>query len=115
MSIVYGHDISQTDDPFIEVAEKASMMRGILLTPGKFPISQLPFARYFPSWAPGCGFKQIAHLSREYTKEAQAKPFNFAMEQKVRWGRVVEDGTDNFIVAQRQRHIFSGRSGRSTP
>lgn len=83
MSTMYGHDIEQTNDPFIEVAEKASSMRGILLAPGKFPVSQLPFARYFPSWAPGCGFKRIAHLSREYTEEAQARPFNFAMKQKV--------------------------------
>ncbi|KAE9396710.1 cytochrome P450 [Gymnopus androsaceus JB14] len=83
MSTMYGHDIEQTNDPFIEVAEKASSMRGILLAPGKFPVSQLPFARYFPSWAPGCGFKQIAHLSREYTEEAQTRPFNFAMKQKM--------------------------------
>ncbi|KAE9394679.1 cytochrome P450 [Gymnopus androsaceus JB14] len=72
MTTLYGYDIAKTDDPFVEVAEKAMRLRAIFLIPGSFPISELPFAKYLPSWAPGC----------EYTKELQDRPFKFAMEQK---------------------------------
>jgi hypothetical protein len=81
MSTIYGHDKLQKNDPFIETAEKVSQMRGLFLIPGKFPVSNFPLARHFPSWLPGCDFQRMAKLCRGYTRATQDEPFKFALEQ----------------------------------
>ena len=83
MSIVYGIDIKESEDPYISVAEGAVSglaEAGIL---GTFWVDFFPILKYVPSWFPGAGFqKKAVHWKVLLTTMAE-KPFGYAKEQLV--------------------------------
>ncbi|KAF5385610.1 hypothetical protein D9757_006785 [Collybiopsis confluens] len=79
---LYGLDVEARDP----LARKTlAMLEDLSLTqlPGAFPLlARFPWLRFFPSWFPGCDFKQFAqHLRKEVTETASI-PFDLAVNNR---------------------------------
>jgi hypothetical protein len=65
LSIAYGLDIEQKDDPYIQTSEEAVHALAVAAIPGTFLVDIFPFLKYVPEWMPGAGFKKKA---KEWSK-----------------------------------------------
>ncbi|KAF9466030.1 cytochrome P450 [Collybia nuda] len=80
MDICYGIKVSETNDPYISIAEEA--LDGITQAgiPGQFLVDLLPILKYVPSWMPGAGFKRKAAYWKQINIEMAEKPFQHVKE-----------------------------------
>lgn len=75
IAIAYGIDVQSSDDPYIELAEKAISGMVQAAVPGTFLVDTFPFLKYVPEWFPGAGFKKKAKQWRKYTMDMVEIPF----------------------------------------
>ncbi|TFY76981.1 hypothetical protein EWM64_g7032 [Hericium alpestre] len=80
MSLTYGYDVKETDDPFILLADRVNKFTLEPLLPGAFLVNTLPFLKQFPEWLPGMGFKRHARYVFELGQEMINSPFEFVKE-----------------------------------
>ncbi|KAF9458364.1 cytochrome P450 [Collybia nuda] len=80
MDITYGIKVSDSDDPYLTIAEEALHGMSQAGVPGRFLIDVLPILKYVPSWMPGAGFKRQAARWGELTTEMVQGPFNHVKE-----------------------------------
>lgn len=71
LSSTHGIDVQIEDDPFMEVARRATHAISIAGAPGAFLVDVLPWLKHVPEWLPGAGFKKFA---REASKVVTAAP-----------------------------------------
>ncbi|KAK0439110.1 cytochrome P450 [Armillaria borealis] len=69
LRIIYGYEMQEETDQFLELVDRASEYFALATTPGKFLANSIPMIRHIPDWFPGAGFKQI-------TKEWRATIFD---------------------------------------
>ncbi|KAK0231788.1 cytochrome P450 [Armillaria nabsnona] len=60
LRIIYGYEIQEENDLFLELVDRASYYFALATTPGKFLANSIPMIRHIPDWFPGAGFKQVA-------------------------------------------------------
>ncbi|SJL15059.1 related to cytochrome P450 CYP2 subfamily [Armillaria ostoyae] len=60
LRIIYGYEMQEETDQFLELVDRASEYFALATTPGKFLVNSIPMIRHIPDWFPGAGFKQIA-------------------------------------------------------
>ena len=84
MSIAYGIDIKESEDPYISVAEEAVSQISQAGVPGTFWVDFFPILKYVPSWFPGAGFQKIAARARVLATSMTEQPFRYVKEQLVR-------------------------------
>ncbi|PBK88008.1 cytochrome P450 [Armillaria gallica] len=58
LRIIYGYEIQEENDLFLELVDRSSHCFALAMTPGKFLANSIPIIRHIPDWFPG--FKQIA-------------------------------------------------------
>ncbi|KAI0061733.1 cytochrome P450 [Artomyces pyxidatus] len=80
MSIVYGYDVKDHNDRFIQIADASNRIGAEANTPGAFLVNDLPFLRYLPGWLPGMRFKAVAQQSKNIAREMIENPFDFVKE-----------------------------------
>ncbi|KAI0058422.1 cytochrome P450 [Artomyces pyxidatus] len=80
MSVAYGYDVKENDDPFVETGREFVRMIQETALPGALLVNDLPFLRNLPDWFPGTGFKQLAKLSRKLGEEVVAGPLGFVKD-----------------------------------
>ncbi|KAJ7190544.1 cytochrome P450 [Mycena pura] len=80
MSAAYGIDVS-SDDPYVELAEKAVDGLMTAVPPGRFLVDSIPLLRYVPAWFPGAGFQRQAREWRRLALEMREKAFVVAKQQ----------------------------------
>ena len=83
MSIAYGIDIKDSEDPYILVAEEAVSQVAEAGVPGAFWVDFFPILKYVPSWFPGAGFQKIAARARVMATSMAEEPFRYVKEQLV--------------------------------
>ncbi|RXW25050.1 hypothetical protein EST38_g777 [Candolleomyces aberdarensis] len=60
LSVAYGIQIQQENDPYVELAEGANHGAIIAVVPGAFLVDAIPVLKYVPAWFPGASFKRKA-------------------------------------------------------
>nr|BED43019.1 cytochrome P450 monooxygenase [Trametes versicolor] len=60
MDVVYGITVTERDDPYVSLAQKATIIFSSIVVPGQYLVEVLPFLKHVPSWLPGAGFKRQA-------------------------------------------------------
>ncbi|KAF7369664.1 Cytochrome P450 [Mycena venus] len=76
MDIAYGIKVLPSDDPYIQLAEKAMHDLSNASIPGAFLVDTFPAMKYMPSWLPGASFKHKANEWRKVVREVLEKPFH---------------------------------------
>jgi hypothetical protein len=71
LAAAYGIDVQPSNDPFVEIAEKAIRAFSIGGRPGAYLVDSIPILKYVPSFLPGAGFKRLA---MELRKDVDAMP-----------------------------------------
>ncbi|KLO06514.1 CyP450 monooxygenase [Schizopora paradoxa] len=96
MLTTYGHEVLQTNDPFISLAEEGVIYAGESAVPGRFLVDIIPWLKYVPSWFPGAEFKKIARRGRKLSHDMRYVPYEDSKE-KILKGEMRPSLTQNLI------------------
>ncbi|KAI0061732.1 cytochrome P450 [Artomyces pyxidatus] len=80
MLIVYGYDVQDKNDRYVDMAETANRIGSEANTPGAFLVNDFPFLRHLPGWLPGMRFKAIVQEAKGVAREMIKSPFSFVKE-----------------------------------
>jgi len=81
MSIIYGYNVREKDDPFVSLVDEAiRYVSGAIVYSGSEILNNIPFLSYIPSWVP---FKQYLAKTRELSFEVCSRPFGQTKEEWV--------------------------------
>jgi len=83
MSVAYGINIKESDDPYIATAEIALEGLAEAGIPGNFWVDIFPILKHVPAWFPAAGFKRKAAYWREVNKDIRKKPFMHVKSEMV--------------------------------
>ncbi|KAF9008812.1 cytochrome P450 [Cyathus striatus] len=83
LRISHGYETKEHEDPFIELANKATAQFAMSTAPGGFLVDVIPFLRHVPQWLPGAGFRRKADTWATTLMEMVEKPHIFVKEQMV--------------------------------
>ncbi|KAJ7243050.1 cytochrome P450 [Mycena rebaudengoi] len=83
LSTAYGIDILESDDPYVEISEKALHAMACAGNSGSYLVDSLPFLKYAPDFLPGAGFKIQAKEWRKSVSAMPVLPFRFAKNSVV--------------------------------
>ena len=96
LSLAYGLQIQQTEDPFIELAETAAKTISAAASFGAFFVDVIPILKYVPEFVPGAGFQKKARIWRKIQEDFREVPYSSSIKAMVCY---------IFFM-----HIFRGRS-----
>ncbi|EJD46785.1 cytochrome P450 [Auricularia subglabra TFB-10046 SS5] len=81
VSSVYGIRVADENDPYVEIAEKAMGVAGLVLLPGGNQMDAFPFLRFVPEWVPILGYwTRLARETRKYPTDLLEVPFERTKE-----------------------------------
>lgn len=83
LSLAYGLQIQHTDDPFIELAEKAAKSISAAASFGAFFVDVIPILKYVPGFVPGAGFQKKAQIWRKIQEDFREIPYSSSIEAMV--------------------------------
>ena len=83
MSISYGIDVKESNDPYISIAEEALSGVAEAGVFGAFLVDIFPLLKYVPSWVPGAGFQKKAAHWKAVNMTMGGKPFHYVKEELV--------------------------------
>jgi hypothetical protein len=83
MSMTYGIQIKETNDPFINLAEAAMKSASEAMIPGAFLVDVIPILKYVPEFMPGAGFQKQARIWRKLQEEFRERPYLASIEAMV--------------------------------
>ncbi|PBK93436.1 cytochrome P450 [Armillaria gallica] len=81
LRIIYGYEIQEEEDLFVELAEKAMYQFSLSVTSGRFLVNLIPSLRYIPDWFPGAEFKRIAKSWASTRSDMVEKPYEYVKQQ----------------------------------
>ncbi|KAG1781057.1 cytochrome P450 [Suillus placidus] len=81
LRISHGYEVKENNDPFIDLAHRATDQFSRSTAPGAFIVDIVPFLANVPEWFPGAGFKRLAREWRQSTDEMVDVPYKFVKEQ----------------------------------
>ncbi|KAK7037474.1 hypothetical protein VNI00_010966 [Paramarasmius palmivorus] len=81
MGIVYGHEVTSSDDYFLDLAEKANETLLTVSMSSATIVNMFPFMRHLPGWLPGCGFQRMAREARGRISDIVEKPYSLVIDQ----------------------------------
>ena len=102
MRVTYGIEIKETNDIYIDAAEKAMNTMIETAVPGAFLVDLIPWLKYIPEWFPGAGFQKKAREWRKLQEEVHGLAFT-AMAP-LSWFTPIEQGGFSFP----ERYIAAG-------
>ncbi|KAJ7572295.1 cytochrome P450 [Mycena floridula] len=94
LSLAYGIDVKQTDDPYLRISESSLQAMAAAGNPGSFMVDSLPWLKYVPSWVPGAGFQTKAKVWRESVSTMPKVTLDFVK-------KAMMDGTAKSSIASR--------------
>ncbi|KAL0569128.1 hypothetical protein V5O48_012841 [Marasmius crinis-equi] len=77
LTVVYGYDISTTNDYFVDIAEKAVGTLSLLVTPAAAIVNIFPVLRRLPLWFPIFEFQRSAAVSRKLVDQMFEVPYQY--------------------------------------
>jgi cytochrome P450 len=81
LRISHGYELQGDNDPFVDLADKATEQFSLSTAPGAFLVDFMPFLKYVPAWVPGAGFQRIAKAWSDTLNEMVDMPYNFVKQQ----------------------------------
>lgn len=84
LRISHGYELQGDHDPFVELADKATVQFSLSTAPGAFLVDFMPFLKYIPAWVPGAGFQRIAKEWSDTLNNMVDMPYNFTKQQMVK-------------------------------
>ena len=75
ISITYGLDIKETDDPNVRLSERAVESVLDVTGSGTYIVDILPVLRHVPSWFPGAAFQKQATAFRKIQEDFRRLPY----------------------------------------
>ncbi|KAL4264130.1 cytochrome P450 family protein [Pleurotus pulmonarius] len=84
LDVSYAIDVSEKDDPYVVIAEKALEGFNRASLHGAFLTEVMPILKYIPAWIPGAGFQKKAKEWKHYTKKMVSEPFLVVKERAAR-------------------------------
>ncbi|KAI0064827.1 cytochrome P450 [Artomyces pyxidatus] len=93
MSLVYGYDVKDRDDPYVKDALDANTLGQAAILPGATIVNSLPFLRHFPEWLPGMGFHALARECERLGHKIVHRPFEFVKDS-------IRNGTVRLSITQ---------------
>jgi len=81
LQITHGHEVNDSNDPLVQLAELVNAQFSVTATPGKFLVDSFPFLRHVPDWLPGTGFKAFAKEARRTVERLLEEPYQEVKEQ----------------------------------
>jgi len=75
ISLAYGLDIKETDDPHVKRAETAAKSISDITGSGVYLVDILPVLRHVPSWVPGAAFQKQAKIFRKIQEDFRQLPY----------------------------------------
>ncbi|KAG6833863.1 hypothetical protein H0H87_011797 [Tephrocybe sp. NHM501043] len=83
LRISHGYEVKETNDPFVELADKATEQFSLSTAPGSFLVDVLPILRHVPVWFPGAGFQRKAKEWAATLVEMVDRPHNYVKREMV--------------------------------
>ena len=81
LRISHGYELQGHNDPFVDLANRATEQLSLSSSPGAFLVDVVPFLKYVPAWMPGAGFQRTAKEWSKTLEEMVEMPYNFTKEQ----------------------------------
>lgn len=81
MKRVYGHTVSDNNDPYVRLVEEASQSTSEAAVPGAFLVDLFPSLKHVPEWMPGAGFKTKAKEWRKLSQAMINVPYDMVKEK----------------------------------
>jgi hypothetical protein len=80
LSLSYGIQIKETDDPFINLADTAIKSISTVASYGAFLVDVIPILKYVPEFVPGAGFQKKARIWRKLQEDFKEIPYTASIE-----------------------------------
>ncbi|RPD54268.1 cytochrome P450 [Lentinus tigrinus ALCF2SS1-7] len=80
MRIVYGLEVTDNDDKYMNTAEEAIAAFNLAFIPGKYLVETFPIMRFIPKWFPGAKFKRDAAGWRDSILRMRNEPWEGASQ-----------------------------------
>ncbi|KAG2148111.1 cytochrome P450 [Suillus clintonianus] len=81
LRISHGYEVKESNDPFVDLADRAMDQFSRLTAPGAFMVDIVPSLAKVPEWLPGASFKRLAREWHETLEEMVSAPHNFVKDQ----------------------------------
>ncbi|KAK0234240.1 cytochrome P450 [Armillaria fumosa] len=81
LRIIYGYEVQEEEDLFVELAEQAMHHFSLSITSGRFLVNLIPSLRYVPDWFPGAEFKRTAKIWASTRRDLVEKPYEYVKQQ----------------------------------
>ena len=96
ISLAYGLDIKETNDPHVERAETAFKSILGITGSGIYLVDILPILRHVPSWVPGATFQKQVKVLRKIQENFRHLPYDETIRNIVRlfYQKLPDDGSD---------------------
>ncbi|KDR66540.1 hypothetical protein GALMADRAFT_259045 [Galerina marginata CBS 339.88] len=75
LAMAYGLPVQNSDDPFVNLVQRATASIGEAATPGAFLVDIIPILKYVPEFVPGAGFKKKARIWRKLQEDMLEVPY----------------------------------------
>ena len=85
LSLAYGLQIQETNDPFIELVETAAKSISAAASFGSFFVDVIPILKYVPEFVPGAGFQKKARIWRKIQEDFKEVPYSSSIEAMVHY------------------------------
>ena len=83
ISMTYGIQIKDTNDPFINLAEAAVKSASTATAPGGFLVDMIPILKHVPELVPGAGFQKHGRIGRKLQEDLRELPYVAAIDAMV--------------------------------
>ncbi|TFY63043.1 hypothetical protein EVJ58_g3473 [Rhodofomes roseus] len=81
LMILYGYDLREDDNTFVDIARVAMPEFSSGLLPGSYLVDLLPILQYVPSWIPGSGWKKSAKTYKRDLNALLDTPYEYAKQE----------------------------------
>ena len=98
LKVIYGIDIKDENDMYLQISEEAVAGAAVGLVPGKFLVDFFPFLRHVPTWFPGAASQRLWVKWMAAVRRLEDVPFEHTKEKMV-------CSLSNSFSAQRPRAV----------
>ncbi|TFK29251.1 cytochrome P450 [Coprinopsis marcescibilis] len=81
LKISHGYEVRETNDPFVELAGRATEQFSLATAPGGWLVDVIPALKHLPVWFPGAGFRSRANEWSQTLVQMVEQPYAFVKQQ----------------------------------
>ncbi|KDQ52240.1 hypothetical protein JAAARDRAFT_40360 [Jaapia argillacea MUCL 33604] len=81
LKISHGYNVQDSNDPFVDIADRANAQLSCSLAPGAYLVDLFPILRHVPEWFPFANFKRTAASWANTLNDVIDLPFDFVKRE----------------------------------